>query len=113
MSGAGFPFLNIIWLLLVTTLILVFRRRLVTLLLRVAEPREDETAQRRDMTVGVTGVAVFGYLFCAVMAALNLLPEPSRVWASGLGMPVLLIANVAYWVRLSRAGLLVIRWVRR
>jgi len=113
MNGAGFPALNIVWLFLVTTLILVFRRRLVTLLLRVAQPREDEAAQRRDMTIGVTFVAVFGYLFCAVMAAFNLLPEPSRVWAFGLGIPALLIVNIVYWTRLSRAGLSVLRWLRR
>ncbi len=65
------------------------------------------------MTVGVTLVAVFGYLLCSIVTVAALVPDPARAWAFGLGVPVIVVVNLVYWVRLSRAGLSVTRWLRR
>ena len=101
------------WLLIVATAAIVFRRRIVTILVRVAAPKDDPAAQRRDLTVGVILVAVFAVVLDATVTAASLLPVGGQPWVLGIGLPVAVVVNILYWVRFANAGLSVTGWLRR
>ncbi|MGH1548380.1 hypothetical protein ACRAWB_04040 [Leifsonia poae] len=101
------------WIVLVATAMIVFRRRIVDLLMRIAAQTEDEVSQRRDLTIGVILVAAFIYVLAGSLAAYTFLPAALRTLPLAIGLPVCGLLAILYWVRFSNAGLSVLGWLRR
>jgi hypothetical protein len=101
-----------VWLLIVATAAIVFRRRIANALLRVARPQEDPSAQRRDLTMGVVLMAVFTYVVAATVTAMWLLPSSDQPWPLAVGLPVAAVVSILYWIRFANAGLSVTSWFR-
>ncbi|ANF30722.1 hypothetical protein A0130_02645 [Leifsonia xyli] len=101
------------WVLIVATAVILFRRRIVTVLVRFAAPKDDTVAQRRDLSIGVVLLAVFGYVLAGTVGAMTLLPAWARALPLAVGLPACALLAILYWVRFSNAGLSVLGWLRR
>ncbi|MEN0083173.1 MAG: hypothetical protein AAGC66_00260 [Leifsonia sp.] len=102
-----------VWVAVLATVAVLFRGRIAGYVLRLASPQEDEAAQRRDATVGVVLVAVFGYVLAAMVMTMSLLPSGDKVWPLAVGLPAAAVLALLYSVRFSNAGLSVMNWLRR
>ncbi|MFF1572488.1 hypothetical protein ACFVWR_07040 [Leifsonia sp. NPDC058292] len=113
LAGPAAAVIGAAWITIIATAAIVFRRRVVAFLVRLAAPREDPAAQTRDLSIGVVLLAVFAYVLAAVVASLELLPADIRLWPMAIGIPILVVVNLLYWFRFANAGLSVVSWMRR
>lgn len=115
MSSAGVNVvpMGIAWIAIVATVMLAFRSRVVSFLIRFTDSGKAEEARRRDLRIGVTLLALFVYVLVATGVALLLIPQQSSVWALGIGLPVAFAVNLLYWVRFRSAGLSLVAWLQR
>ena len=107
------PIIGCVWISVVATVLLIFRRRVVTFLLRLAAPQESVDGQRRDIGIGVALVAVFAYVLAATLTAMSLLPSGEKAWPLAVGLPVAALVSLLYWLRFANAGISLTGWQRR
>ena len=102
-----------VWVVIVATAILIFRRRIVTLLLRLCVSDRTKVEQRRDLNIGIILLAVFAYGLVGILLVVPILPSPAIAWVVGFGIVIEFLVATLYWIRFANAGLSLTSWMGR
>ncbi|CAM5300117.1 hypothetical protein [Leifsonia shinshuensis] len=104
---------GVVWFAILATAVLVFRRRVVGVLLQLTISERSEEARRRDLGIAVTLLCSFVYVLVASLLAQFVLPAPASLWALGIGVMIGFFLSLLFSIRFQNAGLSVLGRLRR